>query len=111
MIDQARSREPVEADERASQVCETRSTRHLTSSATRRKTACRELGHAVGLEHRRGGRTCMRDGFTTLYGHPDGTDYANLRRIYARPDPRPGDRHRGRLAAARLLVARTGPGG
>jgi hypothetical protein len=27
----------------------------------------------------------MRDGFTTMYGHPDGTDYANLRRIYARP--------------------------
>jgi hypothetical protein len=46
---------------------------------------CHELGHAFGLEHRRGGRTCMRDGFTTLYGHPDGTDYANLRRIYARP--------------------------
>ena len=60
-------------------------TRYLTSSATRRKTACHELGHALGLEHRRSGRTCMRDGFTTLYGHPDGTDYANLRRIYARP--------------------------
>jgi hypothetical protein len=60
-------------------------TRYLTSSATRRKTACHELGHAFGLEHRRGGRTCMRDGFTTLYGHPDGTDYANLRRICARP--------------------------
>jgi predicted Zn-dependent protease len=59
-------------------------TRYLTSAATRRKTACHELGHAFGLEHRRSGRTCMRDGFTTLYGHPDGTDYANLRRIYAR---------------------------
>ena len=32
-----------------------------------------------------GGRTCMRDGFTTLHGHPDGTDYATLRRIYAKP--------------------------
>jgi len=27
----------------------------------------------------------MRDGFTTMYGHHDGTDFANLRRIYARP--------------------------
>jgi predicted Zn-dependent protease len=59
--------------------------RYLTSAATRGKTACHELGHAFGLEHRRSGRTCMREGFTTLCGHPDGTDYANLRRIYARP--------------------------
>jgi len=27
----------------------------------------------------------MRDGFTTMYGHPDSADFANLRRIYARP--------------------------
>ena len=60
-------------------------TRYLTSSAARRKTACHELGHIFGLEHRRTGKTCMRDGFTTMCGHPDGTDYANLRRIYARP--------------------------
>jgi hypothetical protein len=60
-------------------------TRDLTSAAARRKTACHELGHIFGLEHRRTGRTCMRDGFATMYGHPDGTDYANLRRIYARP--------------------------
>jgi hypothetical protein len=60
-------------------------TRYLTYAAARRKTACHELGHAFGLEHRRTGRTCMRDGFTTMYGHPDGADYANLRRIYARP--------------------------
>jgi hypothetical protein len=58
--------------------------RYLTSSATRRKTVCHELGHIVGLGHRTTGRTCMRDGFTTLYRHPDATDYANLRRIYAR---------------------------
>jgi hypothetical protein len=58
--------------------------RYLTSSATRRKTVCHELGHGLGLEHRRSGRTCMRDGFGTLHGHPDATDYANLRRIYAR---------------------------
>jgi hypothetical protein len=58
--------------------------RYLTGSATRRKTVCHELGHIVGLGHRTTGRTCMRDGFTTLYGHPDATDYANLRRIYAR---------------------------
>jgi predicted Zn-dependent protease len=57
--------------------------RYLTSASARRKTACHELGHAVGLGHRRTGRTCMRDGFTTMYGHPDATDYANLRRIYA----------------------------
>ena len=60
-------------------------TRYLTSAAARRKTAFHELGHIFGLDHRRTGRTCMRDGFTTMYGHPDGTDYANLRRIYARP--------------------------
>jgi len=57
--------------------------RYLTSASARRKTACHELGHAFGLGHRRTGRTCMRDGFTTMYGHPDATDYANLRRIYA----------------------------
>jgi hypothetical protein len=57
--------------------------RYLTTASARRKTACHELGHAVGLGHRRTGRTCMRDGFTTMYGHPDATDYANLRRIYA----------------------------
>jgi hypothetical protein len=60
-------------------------TRYLTSSAARRKTACHELGHAVGLDHRGSGRTCMRDGFGTMYGHPDSTDYVNLRKIYARP--------------------------
>jgi hypothetical protein len=55
--------------------------RYLTGSATRRKTAC----HALGLGHRRTGRTCMRDGFATMYGHPDATDYANLRALYRRP--------------------------
>jgi hypothetical protein len=60
-------------------------TRYLTYASARRKTACHELGHVFGLEHRNTGRTCMRDGFTTMYGHPDATDYANLRRIYARP--------------------------
>jgi hypothetical protein len=57
--------------------------RYLTYAAARRKTACHELGHAVGLGHRRTGTTCMPDGFTTMHGHPDATDYANLRRIYA----------------------------
>jgi predicted Zn-dependent protease len=46
-------------------------------------TACHELGHVFGLDHRTG-RTCMRDGFATMYGHPDATDYANLHRIYAK---------------------------
>ena len=59
--------------------------RYLTGSATRRKTACHELGHALGLGHRRTGRTCMRDGFATMYGRPDATDYANLRALYRRP--------------------------
>jgi hypothetical protein len=59
-------------------------TRYLTSAAARRKTACHKLGHVFGLEHRRTGKTCMRDGFDTMYGHPDATDYANLRRIYAK---------------------------
>jgi hypothetical protein len=57
--------------------------RYLTSASARRKTAYHELGHAFGLGHRRTGATCMRDGFTTMYGHPDATDYANLRRIHA----------------------------
>jgi hypothetical protein len=26
----------------------------------------------------------MRDGFGSMYGHPDAADYTNLRRIYAR---------------------------
>ena len=60
-------------------------TSYLTNASARRKTACHELGHIFGLEHRRTGRTCMRDGFTTMYGHPDATDFANLRRVYARP--------------------------
>jgi hypothetical protein len=51
--------------------------------SSRRKTACHELGHALG--HRRTGRTCMRDGFATMYGHPDATDHANLRALYRRP--------------------------
>lgn len=59
-------------------------TRYLTSAATRRKAACHELGHVFGLEHRRTGKTCMRDGFDTMYGHPDALDYAHLRHIYAR---------------------------
>ena len=59
--------------------------RYLTNSAARRKTTCHELGHVFGLEHRRSGRTCMRDGFTTMYGSPDRQDYANLQRIYRRP--------------------------
>ena len=59
-------------------------TRHLASDGARRKTACHELGHVVGLDHRRTGRTCMGDGFDTMYGHPDATDDAHLRRIYAR---------------------------
>jgi hypothetical protein len=59
--------------------------RYLTSSATRRKTACHELGHTVGLGHRWSGTTCMRDGFGTMYGHPDNTDYLNILKIYARP--------------------------
>jgi predicted Zn-dependent protease len=58
--------------------------RYLTSAAARRKTACHELGHIVGLDHRRTGKTCMRDGFGSMYGHPDAADYTNLRRIYAR---------------------------
>jgi hypothetical protein len=33
----------------------------------------------------RTGRTCMRDGFATMYGRPDATDYANLRALYRRP--------------------------
>ena len=49
-------------------------TRYLTSAAVRRKTACHELGHVFGLEHRRTGRTCMRDGFDTMYAHPDAVD-------------------------------------
>ena len=59
-------------------------TRYLTSAAARRKTACHELGHVFGLDHRATGRTCMRDGFATMYGHPDAADYAHLRRIYRR---------------------------
>jgi hypothetical protein len=59
-------------------------TRYLTSAAARRKTACHELGHIVGLDHRRTGKTCMRDGFGTMYGHPDAADYTNRRRIYAK---------------------------
>jgi predicted Zn-dependent protease len=59
-------------------------TRYLTSAAARGKTACHELGHIFGLDHRHTGKTCMRDGFGTMYGHPDAADYANLRRIYAK---------------------------
>jgi hypothetical protein len=56
----------------------------LPRAAARRKTACHELGHIVGLDHRRTGKTCMRDGFGTMYGHPDAADYTNLRRIDAK---------------------------
>jgi hypothetical protein len=59
--------------------------RYLTSPTARRKTTCHELGHIFGLNHRTSGRTCMRDGFTTMYGIPDGHDYAALERIYRRP--------------------------
>jgi hypothetical protein len=58
------------------------SNRFLTGPAARRKTACHELGHAFGLSHRGGGRTCMRDGFATVHRHPDAGDYARLRAIY-----------------------------
>jgi hypothetical protein len=58
--------------------------RYLTSAARWRKTACHELGHVAGLPHRSSGRTCMRDdGFRTVAGTPDATDYRALLRIYA----------------------------
>jgi hypothetical protein len=57
---------------------------HLTSPARWRKTACHELGHVAGLQHRASGRTCMRaDGFRTLAATPDAGDYQRLLRIYA----------------------------
>jgi hypothetical protein len=56
--------------------------RFLTGPATQRKTACHEPGHVFGLCHRSGGRTCMRDGFASMYGHPDAGDHARLRAIY-----------------------------
>jgi predicted Zn-dependent protease len=48
------------------------------------REVCHELGHSFGRKHRTSGRTCMRDGFTTMYGTPDRHDAA-LGRIDRRP--------------------------
>jgi hypothetical protein len=55
----------------------------LTSAAARRKVTCHEMGHALGLDHRYDGHSCMRDGFGTMHGAPDGADYARLHARYA----------------------------
>jgi hypothetical protein len=54
---------------------------YANTKATRRKIACHELGHAVGAVHR-AGNTCMHDGLTSLFGSPNGADYALLQSLY-----------------------------
>jgi hypothetical protein len=54
---------------------------YATSSSTRRKIACHEVGHAVGAVHR-AGKTCMRDGLRSLFGAPNAADYALLQSLY-----------------------------
>lgn len=47
----------------------------------RRATTCHELGHALGLDHRSWGQSCMR-GMTGAAGLPDAKDYWDLSRLY-----------------------------
>ena len=54
------------------------------SEARRRKTACHELGHALGLAHRSSGSCLVRGNYPRH--RPDGHDYYYLRRIYRRED-------------------------
>lgn len=54
------------------------------SEARRRKTACHELGHALGLGHRSSGSCLVRGNYPRH--RPDGHDNNYLRRIYGHED-------------------------
>ena len=54
------------------------------SEARRRKTACHELGHALGLAHRTSGSCLVRGNYPR--SRPDRHDYDHLKHIYGHED-------------------------
>ncbi len=56
-----------------------------TTARFRRLVACHELGHSVGLAHRTQSTSCMKPGEGSRK-HPDGTDFAEIDRIYRHLD-------------------------
>jgi hypothetical protein len=48
---------------------------------------CQEVGHTLGLDHRKDAGTCMNSRYDALGSmHPDAHDYAELKAIYAHLD-------------------------